>query len=169
MGILNASCTVEVEKETGQAADTIIYENLTKMMSRMFAGSFQNSVWVAHQTCIPQLLTLSLAIGTGGDRIPVMTESNGQFKILTRPVLFTKKTEPLGDKGDILLADFSQYVVGLRSGMTFDTSIHVHFTTDELLSRIIERHDGQPLWDEALTLEDSTTTVSPFVTLAERT
>ena len=168
LGILNADCTIAVEKETGQTADTIVYENLTNMMARMFAGSFSNSVWVAHQTTIPQLLTLSLAIGTGGDRIPVMTESNGQFKILTRPVLFTEKTEPLGDKGDIMLADFSQYVVGLRSGMTFDTSIHVHFTTDELLSRIIERHDGQPLWDEALTLEDGSTTVSPFVVLEAR-
>ena len=98
-----------------------------------------------------------------------MTESNGQFSILTRPVIFTEKTETLGDKGDIMLADFSQYVVGLRSGMRFDTSVHVAFETDELLSRIIERHDGQPLWDSALTLEDGSTTVSPFVVLAERT
>ena len=52
--------------------------------------------------------------------------------------------------------------------MRFDTSIHVGFSTDELLARIIERHDGQPLWDEALTLEDGSTTVSPFVTLAAR-
>lgn len=168
LGILNADCTISVAKETGQAADTIVYENLTSMMSRIFAGSFSNSVWVAHQTTIPQLLSLSLAIGTGGDRIPVMTESNGRFKILTRPVIFTEKTEKLGDKGDIMLADFSQYVVGLRGEMRFDQSIHVHFTTDELLSRIIERHDGQPLWNEKLTLEDSITTVSPFVVLEAR-
>lgn len=168
LGILNADCVVEVSKETGQAADTIVYENLTKMMSRMFAGSFQNSVWVAHQTTIPMLLTLSLSVGTGGDRIPVMKESNGQFSILTRPVLFTEKTETLGNKGDIMLCDFSQYVVGLRSDMRFDTSIHVAFETDEILSRIIERHDGQPLWDSALTLEDGSTTVSPFVVLEDR-
>lgn len=116
----------------------------------------------------PTAFDLSLAIGTGGDRIPVMTESNGQFKILTRPVLFTEKTETLGSKGDIMLCDFSQYVVGLRSDMRFDTSIHVAFTTDEILSRIIERHDGEPLWDEALTLEDGATTVSPFVVLEAR-
>lgn len=168
LGILNAGCTIEVSKETGQAADTIMYENLTKMMSRIFAGSFQNSVWVCHQTTIPQLLTLSLSVGTGGDHIPVMTESNGEFKILTRPVIFTEKTEVLGDKGDIMLADFSQYVVGLRSDMRFDTSIHVAFETDEILSRIIERHDGQPLWDSALTLEDGSTEVSPFVVLEAR-
>lgn len=168
LGILNAGCTIEISKQTGQAADTILYENLTEMMSRIFAGSFQNSVWVAHQTTIPQLLTLSMSVGTGGDHIPVMKESNGLFSILTRPVIFTEKTEPLGDKGDIMLADFSQYVVGLRSDMRFDTSIHVAFETDEILSRIIERHDGQPLWDSALTLEDGSTTVSPFVVLEAR-
>jgi HK97 family phage major capsid protein len=168
LGILNADCTISCAKAVGQAADTIAYENLTSMMSRMFAGSFANSVWVAHQSTIPQLLSLSLAVGTGGDRIPVMTESNGQFQILTRPVVFTEKTEKLGEKGDIMLCDFSQYVVGLRSDMRFDTSIHVAFQTDELLSRIIERHDGQPLWDSSLTLEDGSTTVSPFVTLNER-
>lgn len=89
--------------------------------------------------------------------------------MLTRPVIFTEKTETLGSKGDIGLFDFSQYVVGLREGMRFDLSAHVHFTTDELMARLIERHDGMPLWNEALTLEDGTTTVSPFVVLVERT
>jgi HK97 family phage major capsid protein len=168
LGILNADCTMVVDKETGQGADTIVYENLVNMMARMFAGSFANSVWVCHQTTIPQLLTLCLTIGTGGDRIPVMTENNGQFRILTRPVIFTEKTEILGSKGDILLADFSQYVVGLRQDMRFDLSGHVHFVTDEMMARLIERHDGEPLWNEALTLEDGSTTVSPFVVLAER-
>jgi HK97 family phage major capsid protein len=167
-GIINASCLIEVEAQGGQQAGTIVYENLTKMMSRCFAGSFSNSIWICHVTTIPQLLQLSLAIGTGGSAIPVMTESNGEFKILTRPVIFTEKTEPLGSKGDIMLVDFSQYVVGLRSGMRFDTSIHVNFEYDEIVSRIIERHDGQPLWDTALTLEDGSTTVSPFVTLEAR-
>ena len=168
LGILNANCTIEVAKESGQKADTIVYENLTKMMAAMYSGSFANSVWVCHQSTIPQLLTLSVAVGTGGDHIPVMTRANGGFEILTRPVIFTEKTEKLGDRGDIMLCDFSQYVVGLRSEMRFDMSIHVHFTTDELLARLIERHDGQPLWDSALTLEDGSTQVSPFVVLAAR-
>ncbi len=168
LGILNSPCLIAVDPEGGQGADTIIYENLTKMMSRMYAGSFGNSVWICHQSTIPQLLGLSISVGTGGSAIPVMSETNGQFKILTRPVIFTEKTEKLGDQGDILLADLSQYVIGLREGMRFDMSIHVHFKTDELLARLIERHDGQPLWDSTLTLEDGSTTVSPFVTLAER-
>jgi HK97 family phage major capsid protein len=168
LGILNAGCLVSVDPESGQDADTIMYENLTKMMAAMFAGSFNNSVWVCHQTTIPQLLTLSIAIGTGGAHIPVMRESDGVFSILTRPVLFTEKTEALGNKGDIMLCDFSQYCVGLRQGMRIDTSIHVGFSTDELYARLIERHDGQPLWDKPLTLLDGATKVSPFVCLAAR-
>jgi hypothetical protein len=75
-------CTIQVAKETGQGK-TIVYENLAKMMSRMFAGSFGNSVWVCHQTTIPQLLQLSLAVGTGGAPVPVLNQANGQFTMLT--------------------------------------------------------------------------------------
>jgi HK97 family phage major capsid protein len=165
---LNAGCTITQPKETGQQKDTIIYENLTGAMSKMYPGGFQNSCWVIHQSCIPQLLQLSVAVGTGGNVIPVMSESNGEFTILTRPVVFTEKTSILGDEGDVCFCDLSQYCVGLRSDMRFDTSIHTHFTTDMLLARLIERHDGQPLWDSTLTLEDGTTEVSPFIKLAER-
>ena len=168
LGILNADCLLVQPKATGQIADSIIYLNLIGMLAKLAPASFKNSVWVFHQSCIPQLLELSIAIGTGGDHIPVMKESDGKFSILTRPCIFTEKTEVLGDQGDALLGDFSQYIVGLRSEMRIDLSQHIYFTTDHLGVRLIERHDGQPLWDEALTLEDGSTEVSPFVTLAER-
>jgi HK97 family phage major capsid protein len=168
LGILNASCLKVTAKEAGQSASTIVYENLINMVKDLHPACFKRSVWICHQTTIPQLLSLSVAVGTGGSHIPVMRETDGGFQILTRPVIFTEKTETLGSQGDILLADFSQYVVGLREEMRIDYSIHVAFTTDELVARLIERHDGQPLWDETLTLEDGTTTVGPFVTLAER-
>lgn len=168
LGILNSSCLLVQDEESGQAADSIVYENLTNMMAKMHPASFKNSVWVCHQTTIPSLLELSIAIGTGGSFIPVMSEKNGKFTILTRPVIFTEKTEVVGDQGDILLADFSQYVIGLRNEMRIDLSQHLYFKTDEGAARLIERHDGQPLWDSALTLEDGSTEVSPFVTLAER-
>jgi hypothetical protein len=119
-------------------------------------------------SAIPQLLQLSMAVGVGGSAIPVLSDNGGVWKMLTRPVVFTEKTEKLGDQGDIILADLSQYCVGLRSEMRFDLSPHVHFDTDELMARLIERHDGQPLWDEPLTLEDGVTTVSPFVILDDR-
>ena len=168
LGILNSGCLLAQAKETGQAADSIVYENLTGMLGKLYPGSFNNSVWICHQSTIPALLGLSQSVGTGGSTYPVLQESSGKFKMLTRPCIFTEKTEPLGDQGDILLADFSQYIVGLRAEMRIDLSQHVYFTTDEGAARLIERHDAQPLWGEALTLEDGSTEVSPFVTLAER-
>lgn len=168
MGVLNSACLVEVAKENGQTADTITYGNVLSMLSRLWAGSFLNSVWVAHPSTIPQLGILSVDVGTGGSVIPVMKESNGQFSILTRPVIFSEKMETLGNKGDLMLCDFSQYVIGLREEMRIDFSPHLYFSSDEMAARLIERHDGQALWDEALILENGTTTVSPFVTLAER-
>ena len=168
LGILATNCLVVVAKQNGQKKNTIMYENLIDMMSRIFAGSFSNSIWICHQSTIPQLLSLSLAVGMAGSAIPVMSQTDGKFTMLTRPVIFTEKTEPLGTKGDVLLADLSQYVVGLRSEMRFDVSPHIHFDSDELMARLIERHDGQPLWDAPLTLADGATTVSPFVALADR-
>jgi HK97 family phage major capsid protein len=167
LGVLNANCLIKIEKETSQDANTIMYENLTKIVSRLYSGSFQRSVWVCHQTTIPQLLQLSIPVGTGGSHYPVLKENNGNFSMLTRPVIFTEKTEVLGDEGDILLADFSQYIIGLRDGLRMDVSPHVYFESDESLGRLIERHDGQPLWSKPLKLQDGTT-VSPFVTLKAR-
>ncbi len=166
LGVKNAGCLIEVPKVSGQAADTILYENLADCFGRLWSGSFKNAVWVCHQTLIPQLLQLE--VGTGNTHYPVLKGSAGNWEMLTRPCIFTEKMEVLGDQFDILLADFSQYLVGLRSGMRYDVSPHVAFQEDMLMGRLIERHDGMPIWSEALTLEDGSTTVSPFITLAER-
>lgn len=167
LGILNADCTIEVEPEIGQtrATDPVQYANLAKMVGSIHPASFLKSVWVVHPSLVPALLQLVIEIGTGGAHIRVLQETAGQFTIMTRPVIFSEKMETAGSRGDILLADFSQYCVGLRSGMRFDKSIHVGFKNDETTARLIERHDGQPLWDAPLTLEDGVTRVSPFVTL----
>ena len=76
--------------------------------------------------------------------------------------------EEVGTAGDIMLTDLSQYVAGIKEEMRIDLSGHVFFETDELAMRLISRLDGQSLWGEALTLKGSGTTVSPIVTLAER-
>ncbi len=168
LGILRAPCTIEVSAEGGQGASTIVYENLVSMMSRMHPACFNRSMWIANVSTIPQLLTLSIVIGAGGSHVPVMKESNGSFSILTRPVIFTEKLPELGTKGDIILADLSQYYVGLTQDIRIDTSKHVGFASDELYFRAICRVDGQPSWDEPLTLKSGTHTVSPFIVLEDR-
>lgn len=167
LGILNSDCCIEVDPEAGQT-EPLMYQNLAKMVGRIHPACFKNSVWIIHITQIPYLLSLSIPVGTGWSYYPVLQESNGIWTVLTRPVIFTEKTETLNTKGDVLLADLTQYVVGLRKEMRFETSIHMGFTTDESHGRLITRVDGQPLWNEPLTLEDGSTTAGPFVTLGDR-
>lgn len=174
LGVLNAPSLITVTKESGQAASTIVYENLTKMFSRLHPASVNKSVWVANPTTIPQLLQIKIVIknvaGTenvGGAPVPVITESNGEFRILTRPVLWTEKLPSLGTAGDLLLADFSQYIVGLRKEMSLDRSAHLGFSRDSSHFRGILRGDGQPKWSNAYTPK-SGSTLSWAVTLETR-
>ena len=75
LGILNAIATVSVAKETGQAARTVVYENVVKMWAQFIASSRGNGVWFINQTLEPQLSQMFLAVGTGG--IPVYMPAGG--------------------------------------------------------------------------------------------
>ncbi|HUG80612.1 MAG TPA: phage major capsid protein, partial [Bryobacterales bacterium] len=167
LGILNAACTVSVSKETSQAAATIVYDNLKKMFARILPESRQRAVWLASNTAIPELLGLTIPVGTGGSHVPVMSERDGQFTILTRPVIFTEKLPVLGTVGDIILADRMGYAVGMRTQIGLMASPHVRFTNDEIVFRLRVRVDGQPILAEPVTPTNGDT-MSHFVTLATR-
>ena len=156
-------------KETGQDADTIVWENLVKMYSRMLPSSLGRAVWIANIDTFPQLAVMSLSVGTGGSAIWLNNGVQGPpMTILGRPVIFTEKVENLGDQGDISLVDFGYYLIGDRQAMSASSSAHFKFQNDQTVYRFIERVDGQPWLQSALTPRKSTTTLSPFVTLAER-
>ncbi len=167
LGVLNAPATITVDPEAAQEAGTINYVNLTKMFARLHPSCLKNAVWVANATAIPQLLTLTIAVGAGGSHIPVLKEGNGQFTLLTRPVIFTEKLPGLGNRGDILLADFSQYAVGLRADIVLEKSQHLGFARDTTYYRCKLRADGQPVWATPYTPKNGDT-LSPFVTLGPR-
>lgn len=150
LGIVNDPALIEVDPETNQGAATILYENLANMFSRLAPQCLKNAVWIANQTAIPQLLTLSVTVGTGGQVIPVMTESDGKFRILTKEVVFTEKCPALGSLGDIILADLSQYSVGLRREVSLDKSNAPGWLKDESSYRAIVRADGQGMWNQAV-------------------
>jgi hypothetical protein len=45
-------------------------------------------------------------------------------------------------------------------------SEHVNFLKNQMTWRVVERVDGEPWVEKAITLADGTSTVSPFVTIA---
>jgi HK97 family phage major capsid protein len=169
LGILNADALITVSKETGQAATTIVKENIDKMFSRMLPSSLNRAVWVAHNDTIPQLLALSQAVGTGGSPLFVNNmQSSPTFALYGRPVVFSEKCQTLGTAGDIYFVDFSYYLIGDRQAMTMAVSPHVNFTTDEMTWRFTQRVDGRPWVQSALTPRNGSNTVSPYVNLATR-
>jgi len=171
LGVMNAPCRIEVAKETGQGADTIEWENIINMYSRLWRTA--GAVWLANKDTLPQLATMSMPVGTGG--VPVWLPANaaaGQpnSTLLGLPVIFSEHCRTVGDAGDLILADWSQYLVGQKTtGLKFASSVHLKFDYDQTAFKFTLRIDGQPWWKSALTPRYSSSTLSPFVTLAERT
>lgn len=174
LGILNAACLVTVAKESGQTAKTIVWENIKKMYAQMWARSLPNGMWLINQNCWPELMNMSIPTGTAG--IPVWMPANlaqgrPNSTLMGMPVLAVEQCQTLGTKGDIYLADWTQYIAITKGAMQSASSIHVKFTTDEQTFRFVYRVDGQPIWNNSLTpYKDASTSkpLSPFVALANR-
>jgi HK97 family phage major capsid protein len=173
LGIINSPALVSQAAETGQAADTVLFENVLNMWSRLIASSRANAVWLINQELEPQLYSMYLAIGTGG--VPVYLPASGvagsQYGTLFgRPVMPIEQASAPGDVGDIVLADMSKYLLADKGGMKVDSSIHVQFLYDELTFRVTYRVDGQPVMNSPITPYKGTAsrTLSSFVTLAAR-
>jgi HK97 family phage major capsid protein len=159
LGVLNDPALIVVTKESGQAANTILYQNVVKMFARLHPACLSSAVWIANSTTIPQLLAMQNIVANrantenvGGSAVAVVTQNaDGAMSLLTRPIIFTEKLPVLSSQGDLLLADLSQYAVGLRRGAALEKSMHAGFTTDQTYFRVITRLDGQGTWKSAVT------------------
>jgi HK97 family phage major capsid protein len=172
LGILAAGCLVSVAAEAGQGADTILMENIVKMYARRFAAQTMNYEWYYNQDIEPQLLTMSLSVGTGGGPVYLPPGGLSQVpygQIMGRPAHAIEQCATLGDKGDIIFADFKDgYLLAEKGGIKQDTSIHVEFLTDQTALRFVLRVDGQPWRASALTPMKGSNTQSHFITLDAR-
>jgi HK97 family phage major capsid protein len=151
LGVLNDVALITVTKETNQAASTIVYENLAKMYARLHPSHVRRAIWVVNPTTIPQLLQISVAIGTTGQFVPVLNQTSGSFSMFGLPVQLSAKLPTLGTAGDVLLADFSQYVIGTGRGIVVDRSDHYKFQNDQTVWRGVYRADGQGKWESVFT------------------
>lgn len=170
LGILNSGCLISVGKETGQLADTILAENIINIYARMHPRGIKNAIWLISNSILPQLMFLTMP---GIPTIPLYMPPTGLAAapygtLLGRPVFAIENCSKLGDQGDIIFSDFSQYVMIDKGEPQKATSIHVKFIYDEVAFRIVYRCDGQPTWAAALTPKDNSSTISPFITLDER-
>ena len=114
-----------------------------------------------------ELLGMTVAVGTGGAPAPLNLASPTP-SLVWRPIFISDALPVIGTVGDLMLCDFSYYLIGDRQQMTIQGSRHASFTTFVVDYRISQRLDGRPWIKSALTPRNGTDTVSPFVVLATR-
>lgn len=176
-GILKAAALVSVAKDTVnspiQSADTFTYRNVVDMWNAMYAPCRRNAVWLVNQDIEPQL-DLMQFVPNSNQPIPVYLPPGGASAspygmLKGRPVIPVEGCQALGDKGDVILADLSKYMTIMKTGgIRQDVSIHLYFDYDVTAFRFIFRIGGKPWWGSSITLPNSSTARSCFVTLDER-
>ncbi|KKL71489.1 hypothetical protein LCGC14_2094410 [marine sediment metagenome] len=172
LGYMNGGALITVNKETGQLANTLQVENIVKMWARMLPRSRRNSIWLINQEIEPQLFTMGITFGTGGQAVymPAGGLSGSPLgTLMGRPVVPVEYTSALGAKGDIQLVDLSQYLAIDKGPMQQASSVHVRFLNDEMTFRYVWRLNGQPLDESAITRFKGADSLSAFITLQART
>lgn len=169
LGFLNGGGVVTASAVAGQGSNTIIVDNLAAMFSRLLPSSLMNAIWIADIGTFSQLALLAVQGPLGGST-PVWM-NNGvigapPMAIYGRPLFFTEKCPALGSAGDITLIDPSFYLVGDRQAVTASSSEHFAFGTDKIAYKIIERVDGRPWLQQAITPRNGGNTLSAYVNLS---
>lgn len=167
-GINNSPALISVAGRSGQVADTIIFENILDMRSRVWG--YNKAIWIANHDCLPTLGEMQKSVGTGGVAIwfPSAQEDVPDL-LFGRPLIFSEYTSTVGDAGDIICVNWSQYLEGIYQPMQSAESIHARFINHERAFKFWMRNAGVPWWRSALTPNQSTITLSPYVRLAART
>jgi HK97 family phage major capsid protein len=165
LGFLQSPAIVQFDRGS---ADTIVIADIAGMYARMLPQSLGSAVWFVSQTALPQLITMTLSndavglIGNDATGAPTMS-------LLGRPIVVTEKMPALanGSGNEIMFVDLSFYLLGDRQAVSIDSSPHSRFLNDETELRIIERVDGRPWIQSALTPLNGSDTLTPFVGLTD--
>lgn len=164
LGVMSSDLPVTVAPENAQTAATINATNISKMMAR-FKGDIRKAAWFVNQDTLSQFPLMTVG------QVPVFQPDfaaspfGGLFRL---PIVPVEHCKTLGALGDIVLADWSQYLLITKGGVEEAESIHVKFLTDETAFRFIMRNNGQPLHDQPITPLNGSNTLSPFVMLGAR-
>jgi HK97 family phage major capsid protein len=170
-GVIQSPFTVTVAKESGQAADTVLAENVLKMYSRMFPMSRAGAAWYINPAVEEQLRLLKDAVGNYIYLAPGSQMNQTPYaSLLGRPVVPLMGGMPaLGDLGDLLFADLSYYyMIRKAAGVKSATSIHLQFDKEITSFRFSLRLDGKCPFQAPVTTEFGAYQMSAFVQLEAR-
>jgi len=164
-----APSAITVDKEDSQTDGTLVYRNLSKMLSRLAPEFESNAIFVASPSTKVPLLELAIPLGASDSaHAPVLREESGEWRCLGKPIFFSEHLPALGERGDIVLCDFSQYAIGLRKEVTVESSSSAYWSTDEWAYRAVMRADAMSKHAEPITPSNGGDTLSWCVVIEER-
>lgn len=164
LGVINAGATITVNRNS--VANIVDYEDLTHMLEHHMQSP--SSVWVASISLKNVLMNMTYPSGNPALVWQPSARDSMPDRILGIPVLWTEKCPLAGSAGDLILADWKHYLVGDRRAMTFASTNAEYFKYDQTSWRMVHRVDGRPWMSAPITLQDSTSTISPFVILGAK-
>jgi len=174
LGILNSAGTITIDAESGQSPDSVVYQNVNNMYYRMAADSRKRAVWLMNADAEAQLPYMKFIDQGSGNAVPVYLPPGGisatpYGTLLGRPVITSEAMPALGDAGDIIFADMSQYMSVVKAGgIRQDVSIHLWFDYDITAFRFVLRIGGQPWWNTAIERLNGQTSRGFFIKLGAR-
>jgi HK97 family phage major capsid protein len=162
LGVVNAPCRATVSRGTASQIHTT---DVVGMMAR-FSGKLDKAVWIVNQTTLTQILTLQDAAGNyilfpgmSGNLAGVSPGS-----LYGIPIILSEKAQALGTEGDIILGDWSNYIIGDLHGLRVEESKEYKFGEDIKCWKVVKRVEGKPWLDSTITPKHGNT-LSPFVLL----
>ncbi len=159
LGAINSGATKFINRTT---ANTIVYADVLAMVSRLLMRGGQAPVWSMPQELLPKLATMT---DPEGHYIWQANARDGiAGTLMGYPVRWNNRAPAAGSKGDVLLADWSQYLIKDGSGPFVAASEHVLFKQNKTVVKIFWNVDGAP-WLTAPIKEENGWEVSPFVGL----
>lgn len=170
-GILNSGFKYMVAKQGGQAADTVLAENIVKMYGRMIPTSRSQAAWYINPAVEDQLRLLKDA-ANNYIYLAAGSQMNNQpyALLLGRPVIPMLGSLPaLGDEGDIIFADLSYYyTITKTAGIKQSVSTHLYFDQDIQAYKWTFRIDGSCPFKAPVKTEFGNYEMSGIVTLEAR-
>jgi HK97 family phage major capsid protein len=159
LGIINAPAAKTVSRHT---PSQILQVDIANMAAAMLPFSWKNAIWASSPACVAQLIQVANFFLN----VEANDEGGQVGSLLTRPVFITEKLSTLGSLGDLIFFDPWLYVVGMRQEVLIDAdTLGPAFKTNQTDFRVWLRADGKPQVQSAITLQDGTTMVSPYIIL----
>ncbi len=160
ISIFNSGSRISVGRGT---ANTIKYADVCAMVGRLHPACYKNAIWVASPSTIPHLCQME---DTAGNLVWVPNAStSAPGKIFGITVYPSEKMPSLGNEGDLMLVDPSQYIIVMRKEMAIEKTNAVGWHQDKSHFRIITRLNGWPMWTDPVTPRGGGDTLSWAVVL----